>query len=853
MPGTKRTASGVLGGLLGLLGLSVVAGILITATVTPAIAVSGLAAKSGIDMFDSLPNSLKIDKIMEPTIFYAKDASGKDVEMARFYQQNRKPVAYNQIAPVMIDAITSSEDNRFFTHGGVDMQGTVRALLSNLQHKDTSGGSSISQQYVKNVLIQRCEYTAVDDTARDDCYEAATNAKGTDGLKRKLQEMRYAISLETQYSKEDILLGYLNIASWGGITYGIEAAAQRYFSTSAANLTLNQAATLAGMVQSSNAFRIDHPDSEDNGAANGYAKTKDRRDTVLFRMRADGKITNAEYQAAIKEPIDPKISDPVVGCQQAVGKEYFCQLVKGMLLDDKTFGATLEDRIDKMNKDGLRVYTTLDPGLQEQSTAAMHDLVPASIPGMDLGSAGVQLDAATGRILSITQNTNFSDSGAPAGADPNAWSSMVYAGDQLHLATNGGAGFMTGSTFKVFTLLEWLIEGHSVNETLNAVHRNKDYTSECDGLIYSGNSENFDRNPGYRGNVMRFTRDSLNTGFLSMSEKINVCKVRDLAISLGAVPGDGKQLETSGLFWLLGSNNISPVAMASVYATLANKGSQCTPYAIDKVTDSTGTVIKEYKPTCTQKIDPNVAATALYALQGVMASGGTGQDGNPFDGTELAGKTGTAESIQTWLIQTSSRITSAAWVGNVEGLADVYDYDANGRQVNSIRYELGRRMQAAADALYPAGPFPQPDQNLTRLVYKDLPSVVGKSIDEATKIINDAGFEVNVGSEVDSDQPKGTIATQDPGAGSVQAGTTVTINPSSGKGATVPDVSGQSLFDARDALNAAGFSSVTQQCSEKKDAPKEGRVTGTNPGAGTSTSKGTSISIKVQAKKCPVG
>ena len=163
----------------------------------------------------------------------------------------------------MYDAILSSEDPRYYEHGGVDLIGTTRAVLTNLRGgSETQGGSSISQQYVKNVLIQRCEAEAETDEAKAACFFEATQSSGTEGIQRKLQEMRYAIQLEKEYSKNEILLGYLDIANFGGTNYGIGAAAQYYFGVPASQLSLAQAATLAGMVQNPNSYRIDQPTNE---------------------------------------------------------------------------------------------------------------------------------------------------------------------------------------------------------------------------------------------------------------------------------------------------------------------------------------------------------------------------------------------------------------------------------------------------------------------------------------------------------------------------------------------------------------------------------------------------------------
>ena len=860
MPVTKRTASGVLGGLLGLVGLSAVAGVLITATITPAIAVAGNAASGAVEMFDNLPDDLKIDELMLPTKFYYTDASGKPVEMARFYEQNRIPVQYNQIAPVAIDALVSSEDGRFFTHGGIDMVGTVKALIDNVRKQEGRGGSSLSQQYVKNVQIQICEKDAADEEERQTCYLEAVESQGNEGLERKLREMRYAISLEQKYSKETILLGYLNIANFGSVNYGIEAASNYYFGTTAANLNLSQAATLAGMVQNPNRYRIDDPASETNGAANGYAETKERQVSVLWNMHKDGKITDAEYEAAKAAPIEPKITPQTKGCAKAVGMEYFCQMVRDAFLVDENFGATEDERRKLLDRGGLNIYTTLNPNLQANATQAMAEIVPPTwdYDGMKLGGSGVNVEVKSGRILAIAQNTHFTETGAPAGTDPNAYSSQVFASDQ-HMG-GSAPGFSVGSTFKIFTLMQWLIDGHSVNERLNAVYRgeNYEYEGNCDGYTAAGNSRNFNENRGYNGNIMRFTRDSLNTGFLAMGAKLkNVCDVGRLAAKFGAVPGrviDGapEKLDTNGLYWLLGSANISPLAMAGAYAGVANGGLYCPTHAIDSVTNSKGEAVPYTAPKCEQVVSKEVAATALYALKGVMDGGGTGELGNPYDGTEVAGKTGTHEAVQTWLIETSSAVTSAAWVGNREGFVNMYDAGNN-----NLRYYLAQRLQQGADRYYPAGPFPAPDDNLMREVRADVPNVTGMSIDDATRRLNEAGFEAAVGAEVPSDQAKGIIVSQDL-TGSVVAGSTVTISPSSGKPkppeastGRVPDVSGMSVDDATRALAKAGYSNIAPSCTESNGAGNKGRVTSTDPAAGSSTPVNRTITLSYERNRCP--
>ncbi len=856
MPGTKRTASGLLGGLLGIIALSGVAGVLIAATVTPALAVTGLAAKSSMKMFDSLPSALEIDKVMLPSEIHATDENGKDVVLARFYEQNRSPVKLDQVAPVMIDALLSSEDNRFFQHGGADLQGTTRAVIGQVTNTSDGGGSSISQQYVKNVLMQQCEFNARagEEDVSAKCFQEATEARGMDGIQRKLQELRYAIALEQKYSKEDILLGYLNLAAFGGTTYGIDAAAKYYFGVPASKLTISQAATLAGMVQSPDKYRLDFPASETNGKANGYKLTKDRQLTVLFLMHKDGKITDEEYQAAVDAPIEPKITPSKYGCATAVGAEYFCQMVKESILADPKFGKTAEDRRVALNRDGLKIYTTLDTRLQARATQVMADQTQPKVEDMDFGAASVSVEVGTGKVLSVTQNTKFTEDGDVVKANPGVYKSIVYASDQTY--GDQSIGFEVGSTFKLFTLVDWLEKGHSLKERLNGIDREGISGIACgeDYYTWPGIVGNFDENRGEYGDPMKFTRDSLNSGYAAMASQLKLCDIGDVAKRMGAYAGDGKAIDmTTGPYNILGPANVSPVSMAGAYSTVANKGTYCRPYLVEKVVDGNGKERQFTKEPCKAAIKPEVAATAAFALQGVMNGGGTGQRANPYN-APVIGKTGTHEARQTWMVESSTKVTTAVWVGNAEGKTDMwhhYNLD-NGNYIPDVRYYLAAGIQGAANELRGGDEFPPPDENLNRVIYADLPSVVGMSVSEAEARLREAGFQVAVGGAVDGDQPAGVVQAQDPGAGSVAAGALVTISPSTGKPAKkgVPDVAGQGEKAAIETLRGAGFNNLATQCKEDKKADKNGVATGTSPSAGSAASAGDQIVITIAKKKC---
>lgn len=847
----------MLSGLLGLVGLSAVAGVLITATVTPAIAVTGAAASSAITLFDELPSVLEIDELMQPTTLTYSDGV---TPLATFYDQNRSPVGFDQVAPVMYDAILSSEDPRFYEHGGVDLIGTTRAVLSNVKGGgSTQGGSSISQQYVKNILIQQCEWNATTDEDRQDCFIKATESSGTEGIERKLQEMRYAISLEQQYSKNDILLGYLNIANFGGTTYGVDAAARYYFGVPATDLSLSQAAVLAGIVQNPNTYRIDLPGGtttyEDgtaaNGADDGYALTKKRQTYVLGRLLDDGKITQEQHDAAVAEPITPNITPASQGCA-ASSAPYFCQYVVSVIKNDAAFGATPDERQVALRRGGLKITTTLDVNLQNSAAGTMAEYAPTSVAGMDFGAASTNIETTTGRILSITQNTLFSESAAAVG-DPN-YSSLVYAGD---LAYGGSRGFNAGSTFKIFTLVNWLESGHSVNESLNGVNRVfKRMKNSCTGDWVNVANEkigNFNGQGGFRGTVMQFTAQSLNSGYLAMAEKLDLCGIAKDVKKMGVTLATGEDITMQYANEVIGSDAVSPIAMAGAFATVANNGIYCQPQAIDRVTDADGNDLPEKVPAraCTQVIDPAVAATAAYALKGVMSSGGTGSQANPGDGTQLIGKTGTHEQSQTWMIESSTAVTTAVWVGNSNGAAALSKNYANGTALSNLRYGIARNIQRTANELYPGGGFPNPDTNLTKVVYVDLPSVVGLPLDQAQQTLEAAGFTVTVGDPVDSDLATNLVAAQDPGAGKVVSDTTVTLHPSNGQGGTVPAVSG-TVQSAQSQLNGAGFSNVAPgTCTVDKNLNgSDTKVLSTDPASGTMTNKATQVRINYAKNSC---
>ena len=837
MPQTKRTVKGVLGGLLGLVGLSAVAGLLVTAAVTPAIAMAGFTGSTALSLFEELPDNLKVGAPMEPTTIYGTNAEGKAFQLATFYDQNRVPVTFDQVSPILYDAILSSEDKSFYEHGGVNLGATVKAVVDNIRGTSSRGASTISQQFVKNVLIQECEKSVSPSEENyteklNSCWTEATQATGSDGIERKLQEMRYAIQIEKDYSKNDILLGYLNIANFGGQTYGIEAASHRYFGTTADKLTLTQAATLAGIVQNPNRYRIDMPGGTDtdaegnptNGEADGYAETKVRRDYVIKRLFIDGKITEEQRDEAYAAPIEPKVKESTQGCAAAGKNAYFCQYVKSVIENDPAFGDTESERQENLRRGGMQIYTSLDMRVQQAGIDSMAANAPVYIEGTDFSVAGATLEATTGRVLSIVQNTRFNES---ASADrAKGETSLVYAADYDH---GRSAGFPPGSAYKLFTLIDWLEKGHSVNEVVNGNNRVFTNFTVCE-MPFQATSmiANYDNVPGFTGTVREFTKRSLNSGYLAMAEQLDTCDINKVAQRMGVHLGNGDPVtgdpdranKAEGNFpydSVLGSKYIAPIEMAGAYATVANKGKYCTPRAIDKIIGQDGSEMALPESSCKQVIAPEVAATAAYALASVMENGGTGVAARPYDGIPVIGKTGTHEHFATSMTETSTKTTTVVWAGFDTTKNSLSQTFWNGIQMSQIRYYIARAMQGAANAVYGGDAFPQPDANLTRQVLRDLPSVVGQPIDQARQTLQNAGFTVSIGEPVDSELAEGVVAEQSPGAGRVAGGTLVTLRPSSGtppepEEVDVPTVTGMNYNQAAKALRDADLEISGDDC-----------------------------------------
>lgn len=704
--------------LVGFVALSGFAGVLAAAAVTPAVALTGSAANSTISVFDGLPEYIKVEPLAQASTMYAT-SNGQSVPIATFYSQNRVEVGWDAISQNLKDAAIATEDPRFYEHGGVDVTGTIRGALLTALHKSVQGGSSITQQYVKNILVQRCENKQPDPTATaavqkkqltayESCYDDATEVDPV----RKLKEMRYAIGLEKQYSKDDILQSYLNIALFGGRVYGVQSAAAYYFGVSAKDVNLQQAATLIAILNNPDNLRIDRPGSEENGAANGYKETLNRRDYVLNRMLANGRITQEEHDAAIKSPVEPKITPVQNGCMTAQqhNAAFFCDYVERIIERDPIFGKTDDERLSYLTRGGLKIYTTLNLDLQSAAQSAVSSSIPPTSPRLDLGSSQVSVEVGTGRVVTMAQNRPYDNTSSPAAGT----TAVNYNADYDY---GGSEGFQTGSSYKAFDLLEWLQEGHSLYQTVSGTQHSFSQSSfhssnPCNDIGGAPWTVSNDEGETVGSTtVMNATAASINTIFAKMATQLDLCGIKQRAKDL-LVHGADEQANPfmANPSSVLGTNYIAPITMATAYAGIANNGVACSPVAIDKIVGADGKAHGVPKTQCsTTPIDPGVAAAAIYALQGVLRGGGTAASANPDDGVPLFGKTGTTDdSLQNWLVTSTSKVAQATWVGNVEGQVALRSQSFQGIGGGNVKFSIVKRIQAALDAAYGGSAFPAP-------------------------------------------------------------------------------------------------------------------------------------------------
>jgi len=758
----------------------------VAAGVFPAAAMSGLAAKAGGQTFANLPSELKDFSSPQITRIYAAD---NKTQISQFYDEFRSDVPLKDISPYMREAIVAAEDREFFRHKGVDFKGVARALVNNNKGKAKQGASTITMQWVRMSLA----YSATKP------QEVIDSTKDTP--KRKVTEMKYALQVEKELSKDQILERYLNIAPFGNQAYGVFAASQVYFNKKPKDLTIGQAAMLAGMVKAPTSF---NPTSKD-----GYKQIHDRRNNyVIPGMVQMGKITQVEADKALKEPIPTTVKPVANGCVSVAKNAwgFFCDYFYRWWMGREEFGPTPYDRERRLKSGGYRITTTLDVKAQTAARANITDKINDNNKNALLVAA---VEPGDGKVRALAANRKYKldDPSNPQNAlssDPRKADQGVrgsYPNTTNPLLTGGGdiTGYQAGSVFKMFTMVAALEKGYPLGYTINAPKQfrsnyiiDPNSPSACPGTHFwcPGNA-----GEGEAGvyNMWTGFGNSVNTYFVPLEQTVGAENVVSVAKRFGvqfrvkqdadlAGPGSANQW---GAF-TLGVSASTPLDMANAYATLAGDGMYCEPTPIEQITTQNNEKLDVGKPHCTRATSKDVARAALDAAR--CPVGDSAQLGSCHGTTAgqthgvvkhpVFGKTGTTDKDKTAaLIAGTTSLVVAGYMVNPD-----YQNHPDHMSHQVVNPAVWNTLADYMDGK-PKVQFKTPDSD--KIAYGDqrsIPDVSCDPISQAKDRLEGAGFDVSVGNTVDSTCPAGTAADTNPSGRTIKGGVVV-IEVSNGKGA----------------------------------------------------------------------
>jgi membrane peptidoglycan carboxypeptidase len=800
-PGPVRVGDG----LLKMFGLCLLAGVLMAGMLFPVVGALGVASNRASDTIDSVSADLVTTD--PPLITRITDSKGKDI--AYLYNQYRLPVTSEQISPTMKAAVISIEDRRFYEHHGVDWKGTIRAAISNSSSSDTQGASTLTQQYVKNYLINvvyRDQEGAEDDPEKEIGRQRAQEQSIT----RKLREARLAIQLEQKMSKEEILTGYLNVVEFTDRVFGVGAAAHAYFGTTPDKLTVSQSAMLAGMVNNPSLYnpwkRAD--------------QTLKRRNRVIDTMVETNRLSREDADKAKKEPLGvlPDGPDrPPANCVGA-GPEYgfFCQYVEDYLMKIGMFSE------DQLYSGGYTIKTTFDARATKIAKAAAEHQVPKNVEGIVNTMAIVRPGKERHEVVALVANRDY---GLDGGQNQTT---IAYPYGVMNK-------FGAGSTYKIFTAAAFLEKGGGIN---NVIETPTTFTSN----VFSGGAEKCPRtdapndgdnrkyclsnaSEGYpaKMTLQQALATSPNTGFVKLEERVGMEAVVDMASRLGLretmstnmigqkpnpAAKRAEETQTQSVYFkpkpggypgrasfTLSPAPVSTLEMANVAATIMSGGKWCPPTPLVEVLDRNGKKldITKYEEPCEQAVAEPLARSLAQGMSKDDTGGGTSAGAaSRFNWSRpMLGKTGTTQEYK-----------SAAFVGATPQLAastmtfndgprprPICDSTASGvpprlcggGSIYGGRAPARTFFEAMGQILgsSPAVPLPPGDPRyMNGGPGSHVPDVVGDSEADATSTLQNAGYKVTV-TRTNRADPKGTVVNQTP-RGSALPGELITIYVSTG-------------------------------------------------------------------------
>ncbi|MGS2617997.1 transglycosylase domain-containing protein [Micromonospora sp. LZ34] len=623
--------------LLTVLTAGVLAGLALAAAALPAALVFGIGFSALAAPYAELPNTLRTPPTAQRSNLYANDGT---TLITSFYQEDRVDVPLAEVAPVMRQAIVAAEDERFHEHSGVDLRGVVRAFTVNQGAGETrQGASTLTMQYVRNVLSS--------DPRLSEAQRAAATEVST---ARKIQEMRYALALERELTKDEILARYLNIAYFGAGAYGVAAASKRYFSKAPADLTLGEAALLAGLVRSP------HSDDPINGDADSALR---RRAYVLDRLVESGQVPPAEAARAAAEPLKLRPSETPNDCTAVPEGHndwgFFCDWFTRWWNAQPAFGASVDERQRTLRRGGFSIVSSLDPAVQRATVEQVRRIYRVD-DRRAMPTAVMQ--PGTGRVLAMAVNRTYSVDANPSGQKnhPNTVNQLVAGGGSIE-------GYQAGSTFKLFAMLAALESGLPLRTEFDSPDRfvtryPVSGEASCDGYWCPENSSS---SVAGRHDMWTAFGESVNTYFAWLTERVGADRVVEMAERLGIVlraEDDAGLARHGARNWgpfTLGVAATTPLDLAGAYATVAAEGTWCAPLPVTSITDAAGRPIDAARPDCRQVLDTDVARAAADAARCPVGDqsmykrcdGGTASRLRERVGRPVAGKTGSSERYAT--------------------------------------------------------------------------------------------------------------------------------------------------------------------------------------------------------------
>jgi penicillin-binding protein 1A len=700
-------------------------------------------------------------------------------------EENREVVPFEAIPKVLQDAVVAIEDQRFWIHNGVDLRAVARAAVSNAEEgRVAEGGSTITQQYVKNELLG---------AERD--------------VRRKLREASLAYHLEQKYSKERILELYLNTIYFGNGAYGVQAASHEYFGGSTETLDLAQAALLAGLIRAPTTLDpYDQPD-----------RATERRRTVLDKMVELGMIARPQADEATAKPLGLR-TKPI---GERYSAPYFVERVKRFILDDPRFGDTPKARRDLLFGGGLKISTTVDLAEQAKAESAVAKVL--SSPDRDPEAAVVALEPGTGYVRALVGGRDFFGGGAEA---------------KLDLATQG-TGRPAGSAFKPIVLAAALAEGIPLTKSYDAPGR----LTLALPHQQVWQVDNYEGNGGGRMNLVEATVQSVNTVYAQLVVDVGPARAMQLAKTMG-ITTPLKAYESA----VLGTMEVLPIDMAAVYATLANRGVAVPPTFVLKVVGRDGEILYQHRHSEKRVLDADVVDVETDVLRQVVerGTGVNARIGRPVAGKTGTGQKWRDAWFVGFTPDLVTSVWVGFPKGQISMVPPTTRTQVSGGSWPAHIWQLFMSEALASTPITDFHAPPSRLAGIDETP-RAVPNLVGMPTSQAELALSRAGLSMRRRTVSDNEYPPGYVVGQSPAGGAMAAGgSTVTLLVSAGgrRTAEVPDVLGRPNAEAVAAIKAAGFAvqlETQPEADPAKAAAHAGLVWKQSPGGSGPADAGSTV------------